>query len=173
MQITKNTPLKEILSLAPACSCNKCSHGCKVGSGFLAEGDLSKLSSFLKMSEEKVKEKYLEETELFNRKLLRPRIERNGKPYGKCVFFDPEKGCRVHPAKPLQCRVAMGCKEYAEELMVWFMLNHIIDVNDPQSIREYAQYIKSSGKVISGGSLKEVVSDEDLLQKILNYEVLH
>jgi hypothetical protein len=167
--ITKNTPKNDILELAPACSCKECQHGCRFGSGVLAKGDLGKLASFLKLTEEETKEKCLEETQQFNQTLLRPKILRKGKPHGQCVFFEEEKGCTVHNAKPLACKVAMGCKPYGEDLMVWFMLNHIVNKNDPQSVREYAQYLKTGGKTIPGGELNELVTDKAQLKKILNY----
>lgn len=144
-----------------------------MGSGFLAEGDAQKLAAFLKISEEDCKKKYLEEVQLFNKIMYRPKIKRQRlfgkKPYGQCIFFDRNKGCTVHAAKPLQCKVAMGCKEYGEELMIWFMLNHIIDVDDPESIRQYAAYLKTGGKTLSGGTLEELVPDKEKLKKILEY----
>ena len=97
--ITKDTSEQEILKMAHPCNCSKCKHGCTMGSGFLAKGDLKKLSEFLFITEEKVKEKYLEEIELFNKKLLRPRFP---KPFGKCIFFDSEKGCTVHDPESIR-----------------------------------------------------------------------
>lgn len=172
MQITKNSSKSDVLKLAPACTCNECKHGCRMGSGILAKEDSQKLAQFLKITEEELKEKFLEETEQFNQTLLRPKIKRDGKPYGQCTFFDEEKGCTVHEAKPLQCKVAMGCKDNGEQLMLWFMLNHIISTQDPESIRQYAQYLKSGGKTIPGGQLHELIEDKEQLKKIINYSTL-
>ncbi|MBI2107897.1 YkgJ family cysteine cluster protein [Candidatus Woesearchaeota archaeon] len=147
--INKNTPLKEVLKLAHPCKCDACSNGCNYGSGFLAGDDAKKLAKFLGVSEEKLREKYLEEAEQFNKKLLRPKLERkHGKPYGKCMFYDKKEGCRVHEAKPMQCKLAMGCKNYGEELMLWFMHNHIVDENDEKSMKEFGVYLKSGGKAL-------------------------
>ncbi|MDO8481199.1 MAG: hypothetical protein Q7S65_05310 [Nanoarchaeota archaeon] len=159
--------MPQILALAPPCSCKDCSHGCTIGSGFLAEGDKEKLATFLGISVQRLESEYLEEAFLFNKKVWRPKILRTGKPYGKCVFY--ENGCKVHDAKPLQCKVAMGCKPYGEELQLWFMLNHLIDTKDPESVRQYAQYLKAGGKTLPGGKLEELVPDKKRLQEILSY----
>jgi len=171
--IEKNTPLKDVLKLASPCQCNACSHGCKFGSGSLAGDDSKKIAGFLEISEEILKKGFLEEVELFNKKLLRPKLIReNNKPYGQCVFYDNEKGCTIHEVKPLECKTSMQCKDYGEELSIWFMVNHAVDANDPESIRQFAQYIKTGGKTIPGASLEELVPDREKLKKILNYGIL-
>lgn len=141
-----------------------------MGSGFLAEGDKEKLAAFLGVSVPDLEKDYLEETHLFNRKVWKPRLERNGKPYGKCVFY--ENGCKVHGAKPLQCKIAMGCKDYGEELQLWFLLNHLIDAKDPESVRQYAQYLKAGGKTLPGGKVEDLVPDKRRLADILTYKIL-
>ncbi|MBS3107008.1 YkgJ family cysteine cluster protein [Candidatus Woesearchaeota archaeon] len=168
--ISKSASLPEILQLAPPCSCEDCGHGCTMGSGFLAEGDKEKLAAFLGISVQSLEKEYLEETYLFNKKVWKPKLLREGKPYGKCVFY--ENGCKVHPSKPLQCKVAMGCKEYGEELQLWFMLNHLIDKEDPESVRQFAQYLKAGGKTLPGGELNDLVPDKKQLREILSYERL-
>jgi Fe-S-cluster containining protein len=166
-KIHAKTPLKEVLELGEVCSRkNNC---CKHGSGFLAEGDLDKISKFLKLDKEELKKKFLVEKELFNRKLLRPKLK-GDKPYGVCIFFD-EKGCKIHKVKPLQCRIG-NCSENGEELSAWFLLNYIIDKDDPESIRQYAVYLKSGGKLIPGGKLEDLIADKKKLDKILNYKIL-
>ncbi len=171
--IHKNTELKEVLKLAAPCRCNSCNHGCKYGSGSLAGDDSKKIASFLNVTEEELKKGFLEEVELFNKKLLRPKlIKERGKPYGRCVFFDDEKGCTIHEVKPLECKTSLQCRDYGKELSVWFMINHVVDANDAESLRQYAQYIKSGGRVIPGASLEEIAPDKEKLKKILNYEIL-
>ena len=171
--ITKTTPLKDVLRLAAPCQCNACNHGCTMGSGSLVGGDAKNIAKFLGISEEELKKGFLEEIELFSKKLLKPKLMREkNKPYGRCVFYDDEKGCTIHEAKPLECKTSIGCKDYGEELSVWFMLNHAVDANDAESIRQYAQYIKSGGKVIPGASLNDLVPDREKLKKILSYEIL-
>ena len=166
--ITKSTPLKEIIELGKECSRkNNC---CKYGSGCLAEGDAEKIAKFLKISVNELKEKYLEEVEKFNTKLFRPKILRqSNKPYGTCVFFSGEE-CKVHEAKPLECKVG-SCGRNGEELSKWFVLNYFVNANDPESIRQYALYSKKN-KPLPGGSLKELVPDQKRLMKMLKFEIL-
>lgn len=171
--ITKDTPLKEVLSLAAPCQCNSCNHGCKFGSGALAGDDIKNISGFLKIPEEQLKKDYLEEKELFNKKILKPRLKREkNKVHGQCVFYDEAKGCTIHEVKPLECKTSIQCRDYGEDLSIWFMVNHILDLNDPESIRQYSQYIKSGGKVIPGAELENLVPDKNKLKKILSYEIL-
>ncbi len=148
VKISKSTPLNEIIKLAHTCKCYACSVGCKYGSGFLVGDDQKNLAKFLNINEQELREKYLEEVEQFNTKLLRPKLERKGKPFGKCIFYDEKIGCGIHKAKPLQCKIAMGCKPYGEDLMVWFMMNYQVNPNDEKSMREFNTYIKSEGKIL-------------------------
>ena len=171
--ITKQTPLKEVLQLAAPCQCDSCNHGCKFGSGSLAEGDSKKIAKFLKISEEDLKKDFLEETELFNKKVFRPKLLRKkGKVHGRCIFYDDSKGCTIHEVKPLECKTSIQCKDYGEDLSIWFMVNHILELSDPESIRQYAQYIKTGGKTIPGASLEELVPNKERLKKILSYKIL-
>ncbi len=170
--ITKNTPLKEILKLVSGCKCPECESGCNFGSGILINDEQKKIAKFLNIAQEELKEKYLEETEEFNKKFLKPKIKRGEKPYGPCIFFHDEKKCTIHNAKPLQCSLSMSCKPYGEDLMLWFMLNHTIDANDPESIRQFASYINSGGRTLEGGQLKDFVPDKEKLNKILSFEIL-
>lgn len=171
--ITKNTPLKDVLQLAAPCQCSACNHGCKFGSGSLAGDDLKNISKFLGLSEADAKKAFFEESELFNKKVLKPKlIKENNKPFGRCVFFDDKKGCTIHEVKPLECKTSIQCKDYGEDLSIWFMVNHILDTNDAESVRQYAQYLKTGGKIIPGASLEELVPDRERLRKILSYDIL-
>ncbi len=170
--ISSLTPEKVAIKLAGECKCDKCNHGCKYGAGAFKKGEEKKLAKFLKLNEKELKDKYLEEIELFNTKLLRPKIlKEQGKPYGKCVFFDDEKNiCKVHKAKPLQCKIASG-HAHGEQMHTWFILNHFVNPDDPESIRQYAEYLKHN-KTIPGGALLELVPNKIKLRKIINYEIL-
>lgn len=171
MKLTKNTPVKEVLKLVNPCKCEACTVGCRHGSGFLVDEDIPKLAKFMGLSEDVLKKEFLEEVEKFNTKRYRPRILRKDKPYGKCIFFDEEIGCKVHEAKPLECKISMGCKDYGEQLSLWFMLNHFVNKDDAESIRQFASYLKSGGKTLQGAELKDLVPDEEKLKKILNFEI--
>ena len=167
--ITKNTLLKEVLRLGE--TCKRCGHCCQYGSGVLADKDIKNIAHFLMITEEELKQGYLEETEKFNTKRFRAKLIKKGKPYGRCVFYDKNIGCRIHDIKPLQCKVN-NCGEYGEELSLWFMLNYFVNKNDPESIRQFNAYLKSGGKTLPGGTLQDFVPDEDKLKKILSFEVL-
>ena len=166
--IKKTTPLKDILELAGPCQCANCNHGCQFGSGLLAGDDLSKIATFLNISENEAKEKYFEEVEHFNKKMLRPKVLKKDKPYGKCIFFEGK--CTIHEVKPLQCKTSMQCKSYGEDLAKWFMVNHIVDPKDPEGVRQYALYLKTH-KALPGASLEEIVPDQEKLKKILSFEI--
>ena len=171
--VHKNTPLKEVLKLAAPCQCSACNHGCKFGSGALAEDDSKNIAQFLKISEEELKNNFLEEKELFNKKILKPKLIREkDKIHGRCIFYDDKKGCTIHDVKPLECKTSIQCKDYGDDLSVWFMVNHIIDLNDAESIRQYAQYVKAGGKIIPGAELESLVPDKDRLKKIFSYEIV-
>ncbi|MBI1969091.1 YkgJ family cysteine cluster protein [Candidatus Woesearchaeota archaeon] len=173
MKITKNTPLKQVLAVGHPCKCHKCEHGCTMGSGFLVEEDIPRLAKYLQMSEEELKERLLEKEEKFNTTLWRPKIlKEKGKPYGQCIFFNEKHGCSIHEVKPLQCKVSMGCSPYAEELDVWFTLNHFLNPYDPESVRQYASYLEAGGKTLPEAELQVVVPDKILLRKILNFEIV-
>ncbi len=146
MEIRKTTPLHDIRKLSPACSCNSCKHGCTMGSGFLAPGDKKKIADFLSLNETELEEKHLEKAELFHREHFRPKILRNGRPYGKCTFSTADGKCAIHPVKPLQCKVSMGCGELGESLMLWFQENYLVDWKDSKSVDEFNLYLKVGGK---------------------------
>lgn len=159
--INFHTSKEKVLSLGHPCRCPKCENPCKFGSGALAKGDLKRLAKFLGLSEKQTKKKYLEEIKKFNTTLLRPKILRqNDKPYGKCIFYEPEIGCKVHKAKPTECKVAMGCKDYGKELITWFHLRNYLNPDDPESLREYKIYVESGGHVLEGAELEKFKVDE-------------
>jgi Fe-S-cluster containining protein len=175
-RISKDMRLSRILKLTPPCSCNACNHGCKFGSGYFIDGQIEKVAEFLKINLEELKNKYLTEEIMLNKKVWRPKRkrERLKMPFGECIFFDSRKElCKIHPVKPLQCQIAMGCKSYGEDLMQWFVINHVLDLNNYDSIREYNimcnVIINNGGKILKGGSLRELISAKTL-KKILSRE---
>ena len=170
-KLTKNTDVKEVLKLANPCKCEACTVGCRHGSGFLVDEDIKNIAKFMNISEEVLKKEFLEEVEKFNTKRFRPKILRKDEPYGKCIFFDEEIGCKIHEAKPLECKISMGCKDYGEKLSLWFMLNHFVNKEDAESVRQYASYLKSGGKTLEGAELKDLVPNKNKLKKILKFEI--
>ncbi len=171
MDIIKDTPLQDIKRLSPSCRCGACSHACTVGSGFLVQDDHARLASHLNVSEQELKEMYLEPEEKFNTTLWRPKIKKNAYGYGPCIFYDNAKGCTVHDAKPTHCRVATCCNSRGEDINIWFHVNHFLDPDDPESIRQFATYLTSGGKTIPGASLEDLAPDA-LLGDILSYKIL-
>ena len=172
INLTKNTHVEEVLKLSNPCKCESCTVGCRHGSGFLVKEDIPRIAKFMGITEEVLKKDFLEEVEKFNTKKYRPKILRKDKPYGKCIFFDDEIGCKVHEVKPLECKISMGCKDFGENLSLWFMLNHFVNKDDAESVRQYASYLKTGGKTLRGAELKDLVPDKEKLKKILSLEIL-
>lgn len=170
--IRKNTPQERVLEQAPACGCDACSHGCHYGSGAFTDEQLPEVAEFLGVAESELKEHYLERVTKFNTTLWRPKVERKDSlPYGECTFFHDGK-CSIHPVKPLECQVAMGCEEDGEDHILWFTLNHFVNPYDPQSVREWQTHLKTGGKTLPGGEVEDLVPDKETREKILNYERL-
>tara|TARA_Y100000310_G_scaffold48321_1_gene44782 strand:- start:2246 stop:2767 length:522 start_codon:yes stop_codon:yes gene_type:complete len=170
--IKKQTSKKRIIEMAPACSCDACNHACQFSSGIMTKNDVDRLAKHLHMTKQDVKDKHLEKVHIYNKIFHRPKLERkDNKPFGKCTFFQDKVGCKIHSAKPLHCKIAMNCKDYGEQLNTWFYLNHIVDGNDPEAIRQWAVYLKTH-PTIPGGTLKDLVPNQAHLKKILNYEIL-
>ena len=164
--IKKNTKLKKVLEIAS--ECDRCGYCCTHGAGFLEPEDIPKMAKHLEVTEEQLKKVFLEESEVFHTKAFKPKLLRQGKPYGVCIFYDEKFGCTINKVKPLQCK-AGNCKKHGDDLQVWFKLNYFLNPEDPQSVRDYAVYLDSGGKTLEGGKLNEIIPDKKKLKKILNY----
>jgi len=105
---------------------------------------------------------------VFNTEIHKAKTIKDDKPYGHCTFFDKNEGCTIHKVKPLHCRVGNGCNEHGEKLAIWFALNYLVKKEDPQSIREWAIYLKTN-PTIPGGSLADLVPDKERLGKMLDH----
>lgn len=165
--ITKLTPKEKVLKLAE--KCEKCGHCCNMDSGTVLKHEVKELANHMDMSEEDFKKKYLQEQEKFNTKHFKFKQIKGEKPYGRCVFLKDNNTCSIHKAKPLHCRIG-NCNEYGEALSIWFALNHFVNADDPESIRQWAVYLKTH-PTIPGGHLEELVPDKEKLKEILDYEV--
>ena len=166
MMISRLTPKEEILKLGE--ECERCGHCCTYGSGFVLPEDIKQMSKGLKESPAEIKERYLDEHEIFNTQIHKIKVKKHGKPYGKCIFYIPEEGCTIHEFKPLHCRIG-SCKRHGEEAAEWFFLKFIVNPDDPESIRQWAARLKGR-KTIPGGALEELVPDKRKLIKILTYK---
>ncbi len=171
--ITKDTSEEDILKLSPPCRCHGCEHGCTVGSGILLDKDIPKIAQHFGITEDELKEKYLEKIEKFNTTKWRPKTKKKlFKKYGRCIWYDTKKGCKAHPSKPFECSIASGCNDKGADIIAWFNLNYFVNENDPESLRQYAQYIKAGGKVIPGGELEKLVPDKKKRDEILKYKIM-
>ncbi|MBW2970912.1 YkgJ family cysteine cluster protein [Candidatus Woesearchaeota archaeon] len=166
MIITANTSKEEILKLGARCE--RDNHCCHYSTGFLAEDDLGNIAHHLGITEQKLREQYLREERIFNKTALRPKIVAEGKPYGRCVFLDEQRGCTIHEVKPMQCKVST-CSHLGPDILQWFYLTYFVDASEPESLRQFAQFIKFH-QPIPGASMAELVPDKEELRKILAYE---
>ena len=114
MQITKETPKESMIQLSPPCECGACSNGCNFGGGTLADEDIIPLANYLEVDEKKLKEKYLIKVEKYNTTKYKTKFKDNGKGFGRCIFFK-KNTCSIHNAKPLECKIASGCKEHGQQ----------------------------------------------------------
>ena len=71
INLTKNTPVEEVLKLSNPCKCESCTVGCRHGSGFLVKEDIPRIAKFMGITEEVLKKDFLEEVEKFNTKKYR------------------------------------------------------------------------------------------------------
>lgn len=123
---------QEILKLGSTCS--QSNHCCRYGSGFVLDNDMDKLSAFLHTDRETLKQHCLEPVEAFGKDLLRTKLIRTSEnPYGTCLFFHAEKGCTVHEAKPLHCRIG-NCSEQGQTLSQWYFDHYVIDRFNSESL---------------------------------------
>ncbi len=75
--------------------CGRCCTG-EPGTVYVGREEISQISDFLKMDEKAFQRQYLYP--------FRDSYSIKELPDGRCIFFHPEKGCLIHPVKPLQCR---------------------------------------------------------------------
>jgi len=158
--IDKNTDIKTVLKLGKDCRTG-CVHCCLYGTGCLVGDDKKNIANFLGISEEELESKYLETIEKFNTTLFRPKMNRKNPnmPFGPCVFLKEDMGCGIHEVKPLQCKVGT-CSSKGEKLSLWFTLNHFVNKNDPESMRQFAEYLKVGGKTLDKDDLKKMVDEK-------------
>ncbi len=170
MKIAIDTPKEEILKIGSECKlCGSC---CRFGSGFVLEEEIPVIAASLNHDIRSFKEHFLEEIELFNTKAWKFKtVKEEGKPYGHCMFLDGNV-CKIHKVKPLHCRVSTCDAEHGDAINAWFLVNHFVNPDDPESVRQYHAYIKTGGLVIEGAELEHLVPDRSRLKKILDYTLL-
>jgi len=79
-------------------TCKNCGYCCRIKEGvvWLYRDDIPRLTEKLDMSRGEFLSRYAER--LNNRWILK------SFPNGDCIFYEPEKGCRIYDARPVQCR---------------------------------------------------------------------
>ena len=158
--IEKKTPQKEIQRIGK--SCNRCGRCCMHGSGFVTSEDLKRISDHLRMTDSEVQDRFLDKVTLFNKVLWKPKQKK--KPFGPCVFLE-NKECTIHSVKPTLCAIST-CAEGGEEIVEWYLLNHVINPCDQEAMREWHLRLKTQ-KTIKGGKLEDLVPDKRLRDRIL------
>ncbi|NQU79450.1 YkgJ family cysteine cluster protein [Candidatus Woesearchaeota archaeon] len=167
MRVSKETPIEEVKRVGDRCGrCGKC---CSYGSGFVLESEIPRIASFLKIPKDKFIKDFLNETEIFHTTVFKIRsLPVDGKPYGPCTFLKKDL-CSIHDIKPLHCSMC-NCSEHGDDLNVWFMVNHCLNVYDPESVRQYCSYVETGGRVIPGAEVEKLFHDEKLLKQIKDYD---
>lgn len=169
MKITKDTPEYEIRKLGEKCDqCGKC---CSFGSGFMLESEIPRIANFLNIPKDEFIKDFLEETEIFHTKIFKIRpYKPKDKPYGPCMLLDDDK-CKIHDVKPLHCSIG-NCTEHGDDLHTWFILNYCLNIYDPESVRQYASYLETGGRILEGAELDKLFPNKEKLKRILDYEVM-
>ncbi len=168
IMITKDTPTRYVEKLSS--ECRMCASCCRYDSGIFLDQDIERISGRLGVPEEDFRKRFLEVRQIYNKNVHKAKLKRDKKPYGQCIFLEGSE-CSIHDFKPDHCRLATGCGEHGQEINIWFMLNFVLDPDDPQAIREWAQYLKTH-PTIQGGNLHELVPDRKRLERILSYDIL-
>lgn len=160
-ELSRKTTEKE--ALERGAHCDRCGHCCQFSSGLMIDGEDSRIAEHLGISPERLREHYLEESVQFNRRMLRPRLIRKGTmPYGRCIFYDG--GCTINDVKPLHCRIG-NCGPDGERLTDWFYINHVIDTDDEQSLKEW-HLRTQTGLSLKGAHITELDVPEDVIERI-------
>jgi Fe-S-cluster containining protein len=167
VNITKNTPEEIVAEYGKECT--KCNYCCTVDSGILFEEDVTRIANAMRLPREEFIKRYLDKHERFNTTCWKlKQIKEDGHPYGRCILLN-EKGCSVHEVKPRYCRVLSTKSRHGQQLAVWFALNYFVNPDDPESVRQWAQYLQTH-PTIPGGHLHELVPNRAKLQRVLNRE---
>lgn len=149
--------------------CKKCGYCCTRSAGILLFDEIKTISKHLKISQKEFIQKYLETITRFNTTLYKIKQEQYDElPQGRCLFYDKEtRLCKIHDVKPMYCRIST-CKEHGADVMTWFDFNFFVNKNDPQSIREWGEYLEFGNK-IPGVELRNLIANPFKLKAILNY----
>lgn len=91
--------------------CGDCCTG-EPGAVWVNDDEIAELAAFLAISPEELERRFVRK--IGRRRSLFERFD------GDCVFFDPDKrGCRVYPARPVQCRTWPFWSDNLESREAW------------------------------------------------------
>ncbi len=176
LDITKLTSKDRIMKIVK--SPQRPGKACEMTSGLIHEDELPHLAKELDLSIEQLKENLLDVHNYYNKNMHKPKLDKHPEkehlPYGKCVFLhksDDSHNCRFGDKKPLHCKLSTD-KKHGHKIHNWYLLNHVVDIEDPESIRQWASYLKSH-PTIPGGKLNDLVPNKEKLEQILKYELVH
>ena len=137
----------------------------------MLEHEIPRIAAFLNIPKEKFIKDFLDETEIFHTKVFKiTSMKKADQPYGPCMFLN-NKLCRVHEVKPLHCKIG-NCSDNGDDLHTWFILNHCLNIYDPESIRQYASYLATGGRLLEGAELEKLFPNKAKLKRILDYDIV-
>lgn len=166
MEITSKTTKEELIKQGHCAK--QCGHCCTRSSGIVLPHEVKRIANHLKMNEEEFKNRLLEPHERFHTTHYRIKQKRRHPNIsGACTFLELTGKCKIHYAKPLYCKITT-CQEHGHDAVIWFDLQHFVNPEDPQSIREWAEYLQH-GKTIKGGELHQLVPHRQKLKWMLDY----
>jgi len=167
--ISTKTPKEIMIEIGK--ECQSCGHCCRFGAGYVIDEDIPRIAKHLGIAEDDFIKTYLVEQKRLNSKAYKLKTVKTNsrKRYGRCMFFDEERKCLIHDVKPLYCRIAT-CADKKGEALQWFDLNMLLNLEDPESIRQWNELLKTL-EPITGAMLEEIVPDPELRLKILTYEI--
>jgi len=118
--------------------CKLCGECCKgFGGTYVTQKDIRNISNYIQFDENKFAEKYCDKSG--SRFVLT--LGKNG----RCIFFDQDKQCTIHPVKPYMCRA-------------WPFLATLI--KNPENWNAMANSCKGMKKDIPDSDLKKIVTEE-------------
>ncbi|MFH0977745.1 MAG: YkgJ family cysteine cluster protein [Candidatus Woesearchaeota archaeon] len=165
--LKKKTSKQAVLKLGKACK--RCGNCCSYTSAYLQKDDINRISRKLRMTEQAFANKFVDNAEAFNTMVQKLKT-RKGKYYGSCIMFDRDKGCLIHSVKPFYCRIST-CAPIGKDIQEWFAVNYLVNVNDPESIRQWNFHVEFSG-TIEGAKPIDLLPSKEKLDAILTYKIL-
>jgi len=151
--------------------CEQCGECCKRGSGFALEEDIKNIAQHFNKEIQVVKDEMFEEVTIFGTTRHRPKtIKKEGDFHGRCIFLQEDNTCKVHDIKPLQCRTVRGKGPKGPISFDWFMINYFVDKDKPSSLREWQIRLEVQPTELGGAELHHLIPDEEIRNKILNYD---